>query len=507
MREDELYSPFTGLSKPLTGSPQGIGTAVFKLKRGSRYASDLLDSSMHIMTRATTITLLKAASDGTLPNFTCKGDNSVKGIKKFLSLVLLGAIAFGAYMYFHDTRGPELSFSPNEGYINRSTLMHLELQDKSGLKRASVILTQGENKFTLLDKKYSAGTTSIHEAIEPAPNLQDGPVEITIDATDHAYYHFGKGNTSKITYALTRDTRAPMLSVTSKAHNLNYGGAGLIVYTSSEPLIESGIRVEERFFPGYEQPDGTYLCLFAFPYDANPDTIPRLVGTDAAGNSGNGGFYYHLNQRRFVTDTIRITDRFLNSKMPQFEHKFPDAQTPLDIFLKVNRDLRPKNRAWLEEAGSNTVNYPTWEQAFIRQSNTATRATFGDQRKYTYAGKTIGSQTHLGVDLASVAQDQIQAANDGTVVFTGFMGIYGNCIIIDHGLGLQSLYAHLSSIDVSVGQEIDRGDIIGRSGSTGLAGGDHLHFGIIISGTPVNPIEWWDQNWVKNNIKSKLPAR
>lgn len=424
-----------------------------------------------------------------------------------MGLILLGALGFGAYVYFHDTSGPELAFSPDEGYITRSTLLHLELNDKSGLKHAKVVLTQGENTFTLLDKDYPQGTTSIHEAIELDPNLQDGAVEISISATDSSYYHFGKGNNTSTTYELTRDTRAPMLSVTSRAHNLNYAGAGLIVYTSSEPLLKSGIRIEERFFPGYEQPDGSYLCLFAFPYDADPESIPRLEGTDAAGNTGNGGFYYHLNKRRFVTDTIEINNRFLNSKMPQFEHMFPDAQTPLDIFLKVNRELRPKNRAWLEDVGSNTVSYPTWDRAFIRQPNTATRATFGDRRKYTHAGKIIDTQTHLGVDLASVAQDQIQAANDGSVVFTDFMGIYGNCIIIDHGLGLQSLYAHLSSIDVNVGDEVTRGEIIGRSGSTGLAGGDHLHFGMIISGTPVNPIEWWDQNWVKNNILSKLPPR
>lgn len=430
----------------------------------------------------------------------------MKGIKKLLGLLLLGALAYGAYLYFHDTTPPNLSFSPDDGYIKRSTVLHLELQDKSGIREAEVTLTQGDNEFTLLRKEYPAGTTSIHEAMDLDPNLQDGAVEITVSATDRAYYNFGKGNSTSATYSLTRDTRAPMLSVTTRSHNLNYGGAGLIAYTSSEPLVRSGIRVEDRFFPGYEQPDGSYLCLFAFPYDADPDSIPRLEGTDEAGNTGNGSFYYHLNRRRFVTDTINITERFLASKMPQFEHMFPDAQTPLDIFLKVNRDLRPRNRAWLEEIGSNTQTYPVWEDPFIRQPNTATRATFGDQRKYVYKGEVIDSQTHLGVDLASVAQDNIQAANDGKVVYTGFMGIYGNCVILDHGLGLQSLYAHLSSIDVNVGDSVKRGDIIGRSGATGLAGGDHLHFGMIISGTPVNPIEWWDENWVQNNFSSKLPS-
>ncbi|MFA5700331.1 MAG: M23 family metallopeptidase [Desulfuromonas sp.] len=429
----------------------------------------------------------------------------MKGIKKLITLAVILALGFGAYQYFHDLTGPELSFSPSAGYITRGTVLQLELKDRSGLKNATVVVTQGENEFTLLQKEYPQETTSIQETIELDPMLQDGPLEINLVATDRAYSHLGKGNTTTATYQLERDTRAPMLGVTSRAHNLNQGGAGLIVYTSSEPLVSSGIRIDERFFPGYAQADGTYLCLFAFPYDADPDSIPRLEGTDAAGNIGNGGFYYHLNRRNFINDTIKIDDRFLTSKMPQFQHMFPATLTPLEIFLKVNGELRPQNRAWLQEVGANTHAEPTWNEAFIRQPNTATRATFGDRRKYTYNGKVIDTQTHLGVDLASVAQDNILAANSGTVVFTDFMGIYGNCIIIDHGLGLQSMYAHLSSIDVQVGDNVERGQIIGRSGATGLAGGDHLHFGIIVSGTPVNPLEWWDQNWVKNNVISKLP--
>ena len=430
----------------------------------------------------------------------------MKGIKKLVILIFLVAIAYGAYIYFRDMSGPQLSFSPDKGYITRSTLLHLELWDKSGLKYAHVTAVQGNNSFTLLEKEYPQGTTSSHEAIKLDPMIQDGELEIHITATDQALYNFGKGNNISKDITLVRDTRPPMLSVKSRAHNLYHGGAGLIVYSASEPLIHSGIRIAERFFPGYEQPDGTYLCLFAFPYDADPDAVPRLEGSDTAGNIGNGGFYYHLNQKRFPNDRINISEHFLSAKMPQFQHMFPAASTPLEVFLKVNRELRPRNRAKLQEIGANTQPQPSWSQTFIRQPNTATRATFGDRRSYIYNGKTIDNQIHLGVDLASTAQAEIMAANSGSVVFADFMGIYGNCIIIDHGLGLQSLYAHLSSMDVNVGDSIKRGQIIGRSGATGLAGGDHLHFGMIISGTPVNPIEWWDPNWVKNNFSSKLPV-
>ena len=77
-----------------------------------------------------------------------------------------------------------------------------------------------------------------------------------------------------------------------------------------------------------------------------------------------------------------------------------------------------------------------------------------------------------------------------------WLGIYGNCVIIDHGMGVQSLYGHLSSFDVKVGDTVTRGQIVGRSGMTGLAGGDHLHFTMLVGGRMVNPVEWWDPHWI-----------
>ena len=87
-----------------------------------------------------------------------------------------------------------------------------------------------------------------------------------------------------------------------------------------------------------------------------------------------------------------------------------------------------------------------------------------------------------------------------------YFGIYGNCVVIDHGYGLLSLYGHLSSISVEEGQAVERYETIGRSGETGLAGGDHLHFTILLHGLPVNPQEWWDAHWIHDRLKLKLGA-
>ena len=127
-------------------------------------------------------------------------------------------------------------------------------------------------------------------------------------------------------------------------------------------------------------------------------------------------------------------------------------------------------------------------------------AIYGDKRTYIYKGKTISHSVHLGYDLASNAHSPVEAANSGIVRFAGDLSIYGNTVIIDHGMGLMSLYGHLSVINISEGQKVSKGDIIGKTGSTGLAGGDHLHFGILIDGYEVSPLFWWDPHWIKVNI-------
>jgi murein DD-endopeptidase MepM/ murein hydrolase activator NlpD len=145
-----------------------------------------------------------------------------------------------------------------------------------------------------------------------------------------------------------------------------------------------------------------------------------------------------------------------------------------------------------------------WDGAWLRQKNAANMARFGDHRSYYYKGVKVDEQDHLGVDLASVANSPVQASNHGRVVYADKLGIYGFTVVIDHGQGLASIYGHLSKIDVTQGQDAKKGDIIGSTGDTGLAGGDHLHFGIMVSGVYVNPIEWWDDHWIEDNISAKL---
>jgi murein DD-endopeptidase MepM/ murein hydrolase activator NlpD len=131
-------------------------------------------------------------------------------------------------------------------------------------------------------------------------------------------------------------------------------------------------------------------------------------------------------------------------------------------------------------------------------------ANFADARTYTYQNAVIDNAYHLGFDLSVTKHYPVEAANSGNVAFVGDLGIYGNTIILDHGLGLFTLYSHLSSIDVKVGDSIKKTQIIGKTGETGLAAGDHLHFGVYLHGVAVLPKEWWDEKWLRDNIYPKL---
>jgi murein DD-endopeptidase MepM/ murein hydrolase activator NlpD len=172
--------------------------------------------------------------------------------------------------------------------------------------------------------------------------------------------------------------------------------------------------------------------------------------------------------------------------------------------LFVNRELRKKNNRTILAPGRSPDEQMHWQGGFSRLPNAARKASFADHRTYIYNGEKIDEQIHMGIDLASVSQAPVPAANAGKVAFVGRAGIYGNVVTIDHGFGLFSVYAHLSRSSVSEGQMVEKNDIIGGTGATGLAGGDHLHYGMFVHDVFVDPMEWWDSQWIQNNITGKL---
>lgn len=433
----------------------------------------------------------------------------MKSIKKLFFVAILILLVVLGVSYFRDTTPPELTLTPDAGPVSPVTEIQLSLADEgTGVKQLAVDLVQGDFRIQLEQREFPAGTGTASIALNLADlKLREGDFQIEVTSGDHAIYHFGKGNVAAQTFTLTFDSRPPAISVVSRAHNFTRGGSGLVTFTLNEPVSRVGVMFEDHFFPAFAQPSGIYVSAITFPHYLKPDQfVPRIVAVDLAGNERQAGIYYRANDRSFRQRQINITDSFLDMTLPEFIHQVPVFETPLATFLHINQEVRKENRAFVADFASQTSPQPLWEGVFLRQPRAAPLSLFADQRTYLYKGEEIDRTAHLGYDLASTTQAEIIAANTGTVVFSDFLGIYGLCIIIDHGIGVQTLYAHLSSSDVAAGQPVSRGDIIGRSGVTGLAGGDHLHFEVLVGGIPVQPIEWWDASWLTNNIDSKLSA-
>jgi hypothetical protein len=406
--------------------------------------------------------------------------------------------------------------------LGASQTVTLNLSDgKSGLRRVwMAILKDGQEQVVYQKRFESAGfpdggltsETQLPVTIDMAKlGLKDGKALLRLSVWDYSWRKWGKGNQTYIEQEVLIDTQPPAISLFSHAHNVNQGGAGLVVYRLSEACPHSGIQVGETFFPGYSgySSDGAiHLAFFALDHRQGPGTKLELQARDVAGNLRRMGIPHHINKRKFRKDVLNIPDRFLESKMPEFIADMPDnaGLPPLQQFLQVNRALRDTNAEAIYRVTRKTEAQLFWKGTFLRLPNAANRARFADAREYRHKGKVIDHQYHMGIDLASLARSPIPAANAGKVVFAGTLGIYGQVIIIDHGFSLFSLYGHCSSIDVTEGQMVARGDIIGKTGTTGLAGGDHLHYGMLVGGTYVNPIEWWDAQWIENNVTAKLKA-
>jgi murein DD-endopeptidase MepM/ murein hydrolase activator NlpD len=426
----------------------------------------------------------------------------------FIIIIMLLAGALGwLYSVKAEWTAPELSVTPEQPSASARTVFTIMASDADSELKTIRVLAQQEGKtIDILDLTVADGTKELTEQFMiPKDGLRNGPLTLTVAVTDTSWHRFGRGNIAQVARELNIDSKAPMVSVLSGQHNVNQGGSGLIVYSTDEELKTSGVRMGDYFFPGYPYQAGKYLCFFAIPHDLDIKAVtPILVARDMADNESTVGFIFRPRPKTFKHDNINVSDNFLQSKMPQFAETYPDLTQPLDIFLKVNSELRDKNVAFLKDLGADTVPQMLWHGPFIRLPNSAPMAGFGDNRTYMHQNKPVDNQTHMGVDLASLAASPVPAGNEGRVILAEFMGIYGKVIVIDHGFGVHSLYSHLSEMHVHKGDHVERGQIIGKTGATGMAGGDHLHFGMLISGLQVQPIEWWDPHWITDNITSKL---
>jgi len=419
---------------------------------------------------------------------------------------ILGIICYALFILLKDLDGPIMSLSPDISTISPTTELTLNIEDASKIRSLVIIASKTSNTKVIFNKVFKdlEPTQTVTFNFSKA-DFKDGVLNLRVKATDASFAGFGQGNTRTRDWTMHLDSVPPRISIISTPPYIRQGGTGVVQYKINEKATSSGVMVNSLFFKGYKQSDGTYHCFFAFPHNlTKKDFHPKIIAKDIANNETTNRLPVYPIARRFKTDKIQISDAFLDIITERLYDLAPEATTPLERYITINKDIRADDVQFLYEIGSNSHETALWSGNFMSLPRSALRAGFAENRTYIYKDQVIDRQVHQGFDLASTRNAKVPVANNGRIVFVGNKGIYGKLIIVDHGVGLMTLYSHLSEYNVAVGDELKKGDIIGRTGMTGLALGDHLHFGVMIGGIEVMPLEWLDGKWIVDNITGRL---
>ena len=452
-------------------------------------------------------------------------------MRTLLALVLVVLAALGVTWFLAGrAAGPAIEIAAPTAVIGQRTPMTAQVFAPGGtLTGLDVALEQGGQSMpigTLAEPgTLTLKTADDHVVVtgelgrQTAPALKAGPATVVVRASRPVLFGL-RQVASEVRKDVQVRLTPPVLAVQSQFHFINQGGAEVVVYTVSPADVETGVRVGDREYPGMpaagagipNAPPGLHVAFFPFLYNQGADTPVAVWARDAAGNRGQAAVDVRVYAKQFRKSTIPLDDVFLQRVVPSILQATPDlpVANPDDLlasYLTINRELRRQNNDTIRALGrTKTAREILWRGPFRQMVNSAVEAGFADDRTYVYQGKAVDQQVHLGFDLASTRNAPILAANRGVVVHAGYLGIYGNCVIVDHGMGLQTLYAHLSSMGVQEGQAVEMHAELGRSGQTGLAGGDHLHFTTVLHGEFVTPVDWWSTQWVEDRVLRKLRA-
>lgn len=420
--------------------------------------------------------------------------------------------------------------APEELHLGRAgATVELAFSDQgSGLREVSVVVAQGEGEPVPVAQESFGGALlaggaqpglapALSVALDAAAlGLEEGPALLSVTATDWSWASFLSGNQVALEIPLQVDLTPPRIAVETGLSYVQRGGTGSVVYQIDQDVARDGVTVGDRFYPGFPFPSaslgetaekrrGRRVALYAIARDAPGDPPIRVIAEDAAGNATRARWPTRFRERKFEEVRINLGERFLQSKVRELAEELGvDEAEPVPAFQDINARVRAENEARIQEIVAAAGAERHFRGPFEQMRNSAVTSRFAEHRSYFVEGEQVSEAVHYGYDLASTAAAPITASNAGRVLFAGDLGIYGNCVIVDHGLGLTSLYAHLSTIDVQVGDPVERGQTLGRSGETGLAGGDHLHFAVLVGGTYVDPKEWWDPKWVQEKVEFQL---
>ncbi|MGX2982294.1 M23 family metallopeptidase [Helicobacter sp. 23-1045] len=412
---------------------------------------------------------------------------------------------------FFERNPPQISL-PNASHWNLKWDIPIKITDTSGIKRYKVAVSLNGAQKTLLNKTPDSASNEVSFMLPiPKMNIKNGDELIyTITAQDKSKNRFFRGNIAQSELKLTIDTQLPQVSVIQMSNIIVRGGAAAVVFYAKDSAM-ANISLTNGFqsfvaFPFYKP---NYFVGIIPWYIKNPSFKSAIIAQDKAGNTRRFNINFARYNRNYRTSNLPLKSTFIEGKIAEIIengniYTLADFKDEISAFAYVNETIRQSDE---ERMNAKLLNVPREinEFATFKPANDArVVGLFGDYRKFSFNKMDAGDSWHLGVDLANIKNMPIIASNEGIVTFAEELGIYGNTIIIEHGYGVASLYSHLQNMAVKEGDFVYSGDIIARSGESGLAFGDHLHFSILLQGLPSTANEWMDSKWLKTHINDVL---
>lgn len=441
------------------------------------------------------------------------------GLKNIIIILILGAVIAGAaFLYMSpifEKNAPKISFK-NNNYWNLKEDLNVSLNDESGIKSYKAYYIVNNEQKILVENSVKIKQTDVVFKIPTFDvDSKTKKVDIFIEVTDNSLWNFFQGNQSFKKLELNIDRKRPTARVISNSYNIRRGGSAVVVVeVNDENLEEKYISFNEKYnfelIPFLKE--GFYAAIIAWPIEIEFDDFERvnLVAIDKANNKTITKVPLYIKDLKIKTDRLKISDNFINKVsipvLKMSDMTIPDSS--VEVFIKQNNILRDKNVNVIKTESVKNMSKDMVTRydfnAFKRLKNSKTFAGFAEKREYYYEGDLIDRAWHLGMDWASIKHADIKVSNRGKVIYNDYLGIYGNTIIIDHKLGLQTLYAHTSKFKVQKDDIVKPNQKIALTGSTGAVFGDHLHFGVLVQGIEVNPLEWMDKSWIKTRITNIL---
>ncbi len=407
-----------------------------------------------------------------------------------------------------------VALTPAVSSVGVSTPVSVRVANPHGVRRVHAYIEQNGVQSPLLDvsekstrffwKRHEQPKTFVFDAGKTkAPALKEGKARIVVEAVSNDFRGSSDSAAADVNVVLT----APRVIPDDAQHYINQGGMELVTFTATGSWNEAGVKVGKYTFRSFPLPGKgpeQRFSMFAYSWELPPDLTPVVYARNLAGTEATGHFWFKLFPKKFRVRDVEADDKLLDKLVTSVDPTGQLAPGPdlLTRFDKINTELRAKNNQQLADLRFKTEEKILWNGPFIHWGKE--EADFADVRNWMHQGKKIDQAVHLGFDLSDVQNGPVNAANDGRVVYAADLGIYGNCVVLDHGYALQSIYGHIRQINVKVGDLVKKGQSMGIAGQTGLAGGVHVHFSMQVDGVQINPREWWDEHWIRDRILSKL---